>query len=144
MFRFASRARYASLTLGTISVILSVWPVMGAEPARIPDFSGVWSHPFLTGFEPPASGPGPVRNKSRRPDWPGQFPASSRGLHQSHSQARGRRNREAARRPVVGRCGLSDPKQSMLARRGALHFLGFLGADVSGARSHHDDLPPGQ
>ena len=24
--------------------------------ASIPDFSGVWSHPFLTGFEPPQSG----------------------------------------------------------------------------------------
>jgi hypothetical protein len=33
--------------------------------AAIPDFSGIWAHPFLTGFEPPESGPGPVRNKSR-------------------------------------------------------------------------------
>ncbi len=31
----------------------------------IPDFSGIWAHPFLTGFEPPASGPGPVLNRSR-------------------------------------------------------------------------------
>jgi len=36
--------------------------------ASIPDFSGVWAHPYLTGFEPPASGPGPVRNRSRRRD----------------------------------------------------------------------------
>jgi hypothetical protein len=36
--------------------------------ASIPDFSGIWAHPYLTGFEPPASGPGPVRNRSRRPD----------------------------------------------------------------------------
>src|SRR6185436_11509775 len=41
--------------------------------APIPDFSGIWSHPFLTGFEPPASGPGPVRNRSRRPDGVGNF-----------------------------------------------------------------------
>jgi hypothetical protein len=33
--------------------------------AAIPDFSGIWAHPFLTGFEPPPSGPGPVRNTSR-------------------------------------------------------------------------------
>src|SRR5258705_8450910 len=33
--------------------------------ASIPDFSGIWAHPFLTGFEPPASGPGPVLNTSR-------------------------------------------------------------------------------
>jgi hypothetical protein len=32
----------------------------------IPDFSGVWAHPYLTGFEPPAAGPGPVLNRSRR------------------------------------------------------------------------------
>lgn len=37
-----------------------------ATPAAIPDFSGIWAHPYLTGFEPPASGPGPVLNKSRR------------------------------------------------------------------------------
>jgi hypothetical protein len=35
--------------------------------ASIPDFSGVWSHPSFPGFEPPASGPGPVVNKSRKP-----------------------------------------------------------------------------
>src|ERR1700739_662088 len=34
----------------------------------VPDFSGTWAHPYLTGFEPPASGPGPVLNRSRRPD----------------------------------------------------------------------------
>jgi hypothetical protein len=34
--------------------------------AAIPDFSGVWWHPSLPGFEPPASGPGPVTNRSRR------------------------------------------------------------------------------
>jgi hypothetical protein len=31
----------------------------------IPEFSGIWAHPFFPGFEPPASGPGPVLNKSR-------------------------------------------------------------------------------
>jgi hypothetical protein len=38
--------------------------VQGAE--SIPDFSGIWAHPYLTGFEPPAAGPGPVTNRSRR------------------------------------------------------------------------------
>jgi hypothetical protein len=32
----------------------------------VPDFSGIWAHPYLTGFEPPAAGPGPVTNRSRR------------------------------------------------------------------------------
>jgi hypothetical protein len=36
-------------------------------PALTPDFSGIWSHPSFPGFEPPPSGPGPVVNKSRRP-----------------------------------------------------------------------------
>src|SRR5258708_6311613 len=34
--------------------------------STIPDFSGIWAHPYLTGFEPPAAGPGPVTNRSRR------------------------------------------------------------------------------
>src|ERR1700704_459945 len=38
-------------------------PAQGA--ASVPDFSGIWAHPTLPGFEPPASGPGPVVNKSR-------------------------------------------------------------------------------
>jgi hypothetical protein len=39
--------------------------------ASVPDFSGVWVHPSWPGFEPPPAGPGPVVNKSRRPDGPG-------------------------------------------------------------------------
>src|SRR6266705_1690771 len=41
--------------------------------ASIPDFSGIWIHPSLPGFEPPLSGPGPVRNRSRRPDGASNF-----------------------------------------------------------------------
>src|SRR5579864_6883950 len=33
--------------------------------ASIPDFSGMWVHPYFPGIEPPASGPGPVFNRSR-------------------------------------------------------------------------------
>src|SRR5271169_491958 len=33
--------------------------------AAIPNFSGIWGHLSLPGFEPPLSGPGPVVNKSR-------------------------------------------------------------------------------
>jgi hypothetical protein len=33
--------------------------------AAIPDFSGIWGHLSLPGFEPPLSGPGPVTNRSR-------------------------------------------------------------------------------
>src|SRR5580704_7819688 len=34
--------------------------------ASIPDLSGSWSHPSLNGLELPLSGPGPLRNRSRR------------------------------------------------------------------------------
>ena len=39
----------------------------------IPDFSGIWAHPSLPGFEPPLSGPGPVRNRSRLMNGVGNF-----------------------------------------------------------------------
>src|SRR5499427_4200823 len=54
--------------------VMSAWAqaeTPAARPANggasIPAFSGIWSHPSFPGFEPPASGPGPVVNKSRRP-----------------------------------------------------------------------------
>jgi hypothetical protein len=43
----------------------------GTQPAAsIPNFSGMWSHPYWPGFEPPASGPGPVTNKLRLREGP--------------------------------------------------------------------------
>ena len=59
-----------ALALAAASPILAqkapaVAPGSAAQGA-VPDFSGIWAHPYLTGFEPPASGPGPVLNKSRR------------------------------------------------------------------------------
>src|SRR6516162_2576575 len=49
-------------------------PAAGAQTAAsIPDLSGMWAHPYLTGFEPPVSGPGPVRNKSRLPNGVANF-----------------------------------------------------------------------
>ncbi len=44
-------------------------PALSQQPggtASIPDFSGTWAHSSIPGFEPPASGPGPVTNRSRR------------------------------------------------------------------------------
>ena len=46
------------------------------RPAAIPDFSRVWYHPALPWFEPPASGPGPVTNRSRGPQRPGGLTGS--------------------------------------------------------------------
>jgi hypothetical protein len=54
----------------TATVTLFSSPAFTQQPsqdaASIPDFSGIWSYPFVWGFEPPPSGPGPVVNKSRR------------------------------------------------------------------------------
>src|SRR6267142_5885169 len=36
--------------------------------ASVPDFSGIWRHGSLPWLVPPASGPGPVTNRSRRQD----------------------------------------------------------------------------
>jgi len=41
-------------------------PGAAQTAAAIPDFSGIWGHPYWPSFEPPASGPGPVTNRSRR------------------------------------------------------------------------------
>jgi hypothetical protein len=41
------------------------------DTASIPDFSGVWGHPYWPSFEPPTSGPGPITNKLRGPDGAG-------------------------------------------------------------------------
>jgi hypothetical protein len=44
-----------------------------SSTAQVPDFSGIWSHPYLTGFEPPPSGPGPVLNTARLPNGVANF-----------------------------------------------------------------------
>src|SRR5579872_4047220 len=41
------------------------------QASSIPDFSGTWVHPYFPGIEPPVSGPGPVRNRLRRPNGTG-------------------------------------------------------------------------
>src|SRR6267142_5954217 len=48
---------------------LAVTPGLGqaaAPAASIPDFSGYWVHPSIPGFEPLASGPTSLSNRSRR------------------------------------------------------------------------------
>jgi hypothetical protein len=46
-----------------------------AENAKptIPDFSGIWAHMTWPDFEPPATGPGPIANRSRRDGIPDIF-----------------------------------------------------------------------
>jgi hypothetical protein len=72
------RRRDCLLSVLLVAVVLA--PASGQTPARsptgstvqgaaaIPDFSGMWVHPYFPGFEPPVLGPGPVLSKLRRPD----------------------------------------------------------------------------
>src|SRR5262249_35729614 len=51
-----------------VMMMAAAAPALGQTgvPAGAPDLNGLWAHPAL-GFEPPVSGPGPVRNRSRLP-----------------------------------------------------------------------------
>jgi hypothetical protein len=57
---FGMLAATAALALGQ-----GVVRAAAQNGATTPDFSGVWTHPYFPGFEPPASGPGPIVNRSR-------------------------------------------------------------------------------
>jgi hypothetical protein len=61
--------RFLSVLAVSVSVPLAA---QAAASSPVPDFSGKWSHPGL-GFDSPASGPGPVRNKSRLPSGASNF-----------------------------------------------------------------------
>ena len=53
-----------SLAVGLCAIAAA--PATPAPSASIPDFSGIWWHPSLPGFEPLASGPTSLTNRSRR------------------------------------------------------------------------------
>jgi hypothetical protein len=64
-FREASMNRWQQLlSSALLTAAVAATPAFGQQV--IPDFSGVWTHPYFPGFEPPASGPGPILNRSRR------------------------------------------------------------------------------
>jgi hypothetical protein len=53
------------LIAGVLCGIAVIVPGMAAETgSAAPDFSGLWSRPYI-GFEPPLTGPGPIVNRSR-------------------------------------------------------------------------------
>jgi hypothetical protein len=64
------------------TVTSGIGPPSGATKGAtsIPDFTSVWIHPGFPWFEPPASGPGPVTNKSRWPQLPGDPAAGTLAL----------------------------------------------------------------
>jgi hypothetical protein len=67
------RQCYVSLLILTAAAATPAWGQTVAPTVRpagsgasIPDFSGIWWHPSLPGFEPLASGPTSLTNRSRR------------------------------------------------------------------------------
>jgi hypothetical protein len=67
------RRVHLSLLILTAAAATPAWGQTGAPTVRpadsrasIPDFSGIWWHPSLPGFEPLASGPTSLTNRSRR------------------------------------------------------------------------------
>jgi hypothetical protein len=54
--------------LVVLTLAAAATPALGQThgAAAIPDLAGIWWHPSLPGFEPMASGPRPVTNRSRR------------------------------------------------------------------------------
>jgi hypothetical protein len=67
--RLQEKSIMRKVTIGTtVSISLFSSAAFTQEPsqgtASIPDFSGVWTKPYI-GVEPPLSGPGPVRYRSR-------------------------------------------------------------------------------
>src|SRR5437870_4156095 len=59
--------RWKALLLVTLAAVATPALGQGRQGAgSIPDFTGLWWHPSLPGFEPLASGPTAVTNRSRR------------------------------------------------------------------------------
>src|SRR5579864_4355202 len=58
-----------SLLMAAALAAATAAPVSGqSAPGGVPDFSGIWAHPWLPGFEALPSGPTALVNLSRRPD----------------------------------------------------------------------------
>jgi hypothetical protein len=85
-------AMLATPALGQDAAPVSA-PARAQGTASTPDFFGVWSHPSFPWYEPPASGPGPVTNRSRWPYIVNQRPFSRRfsGITSEPGRAGGER-----------------------------------------------------
>ena len=62
------KARRRNFLLLAALAAMAAAPGFGqaAPAATMPDFSGMWAHPWLPGYEPLASGPTSLTNRSRR------------------------------------------------------------------------------
>jgi hypothetical protein len=62
-----SGSKACGMIYGAVAAAISVCLAACSEqPAVVPDLSGMWAREYI-GFDPPASGPGPITNRSRIP-----------------------------------------------------------------------------
>jgi hypothetical protein len=66
-------AKFTAVGAVVATCVTNGWAAEQAAQSSIPDFSGVWLHPFWPGFDPPLSGSGPVVNKLRLPNGSGNW-----------------------------------------------------------------------
>jgi hypothetical protein len=93
----------------------------------IGDFSGTWVHPYFPGIEPPASGPGPIVNRSRRPNGTpnnGQFVGDYTN-------------------PILKPEAAADTKQPVLALRDSVHLFSAWRANIATAAPDRFPLSAG-
>jgi len=161
-------ARQRVFLLSVTLMAMAAMPALGQEaapvsgPARAqstastPDFFGVWNHPSFPWYEPPASGPGPVTNRSRWPYIVNQQPSlgGSPGLPPSkegvsdYDQLVGDYTNpilqpwaaEVVKKfgEIARRHHLSEHVQPVLARTGAVYFQACTDADDSAGGQDHD------
>jgi hypothetical protein len=77
MNRYLNVLVFVTLAAATPALAQTATPAVGPAGGEsngatpIPDLSRIWNHPSFPWFEPPASGPGPVTNRSRGLQRPG-------------------------------------------------------------------------
>src|SRR6516162_2772091 len=104
--------------------------------ASVPNLSGVWRRGGLPWYEPPASGPGPVTNRSRR-NGVSNYKPTGRRLHQSDPATLGGGGRKEVRRDFAQRHHLSEPREPVLARTGAVHLQAHGSGGAAAAAPDH-------
>jgi hypothetical protein len=110
--------------------------------ASIPDFSGLWAHPGL-GFDSPLSGPGPVRNKSRRRN--GVSNADQLVGDDTNPILKPEAAEVVKKHGAIELSGMAHPTPSSHCwpSGGTLHFFSTCHADVTAAGQDYFPLPPG-
>src|SRR5712671_4355551 len=107
------------ITSVVAGVCISVSAQTQAPPASIPNLAGIWRRPVLL-FEPPASGPGPVVSKLRRPNGTPIFSATGDHTNPILSPQAAEIVKKKADMEVEG-AAFPNPHNQMLAGADTVH-----------------------